>query len=90
MNRLIALATATLLAGSSAALALEPIRGSLTYEGPVRLGFTKAPSGTTFSHSFYDSVTGNPTQEIYIINADRTITLLSRTVGHGKGKRDRR
>ena len=69
---------AVLLALAGNAQALEPVDGSITYRNPdVRIGFSKAPAGTTFEHHFYDNG-GDHIVETYRINPDRTLQLIER------------
>jgi hypothetical protein len=70
------LAGAALLA-SCAAVALEPIPGSITYGGQPRTKLTKSPAGSTFSHTFHDHQ-GNYWSETYQIQADRSLKIISR------------
>ncbi|NKN36294.1 hypothetical protein HFC70_07970 [Agrobacterium sp. a22-2] len=75
------LVTATLLsvlAASSAAMALEPIKGSITYNGH-QSHLEKAPVGSNFFHNF-TSEEGRNVREIYQVNADHSVSLVSRTV----------
>jgi hypothetical protein len=77
-------ATATLLAvlaGSSAAFAIEPIEGSITYNGHQST-LEKSPVGSTLQHSF--SSDGNDYNEVYKVNADRSVSLVSRTVANNR------
>ena len=62
---------------SSAAYAIEPIPGSITYNGQPRSKLTKAPIGSTFEHLFRDSF-GDRYVETYRIAPDRSLQLLSR------------
>lgn len=62
---------------SSAAYAIEPIPGSITYNGQPRSKLTKAPIGSTFEHLFRDSF-GDRYVESYRIAPDRSLQLLSR------------
>ena len=75
-------ATATLiavLAGSSAAFAVEPIEGSITYNGHQSY-LEKSPVGSTLQHSFTSK--GYNYNEVYKVNADRSISLVSRTIAN--------
>lgn len=75
MKIAIAAALATLVA-APAAFALEPIPGSITYGGH-QAQLEKAPAGSNFFHTFYGP-NGNEVREIYQVNADRTVSLVSR------------
>ncbi|MFN7010093.1 MAG: hypothetical protein ACK4PN_08675 [Allorhizobium sp.] len=75
MKIAIAAALATLVA-APAAFALEPIPGSITYGGR-QAQLEKAPAGSNFFHTFYGP-NGNEVREIYQVNADRTVSLVSR------------
>ena len=79
MKIAIAAALATLVA-APAAFALQPIPGSITYGGhEARL--EKAPAGSNFFHAFYGPY-GEEVREVYQVNADRTVSLVSRTVAN--------
>lgn len=56
---------------------VQPIPGSITYGGQPRTRLTKAPVGSTFSHLLTDEY-GRQAEEIYRIEPDRSLTLLSR------------
>ncbi|CAN7458454.1 hypothetical protein [Pararhizobium sp. LjRoot238] len=56
---------------------LEPIPGSITYNGQPRTKLTKSPIGSTFSHTFLDQ-TGNGWSETYQIQPDRSLKLIAR------------
>ncbi len=75
MKIAIAAALATLVA-APAAFALEPIPGSITYGGH-QAQLEKAPAGSNFFHTFYGP-NGNEVREVYQVNADRTVSLVSR------------
>ena len=75
MKIAIAAALATLVA-APAAFALEPIPGSITYGGH-QAQLEKAPAGSNFFHTFYGP-SGNEVREVYQVNADRTVSLVSR------------
>ena len=79
MKIAIAAALATLVA-APAAFALEPIPGSITYGGH-QAQLEKAPAGSNFFHTFYGP-NGQEVREIYQVNADRTVTLVSRSVAN--------
>ncbi|KNY18464.1 hypothetical protein AKG11_04950 [Shinella sp. SUS2] len=65
------------LVGCTAASALEPVPGSITYKGQPRTKLTKAPIGSTFEHHFRDQF-GDDYVEVYRIAPDRSLELLSR------------
>lgn len=66
------------LAGT-AAHAIEPIPGSITYNGQPRSKLMKAPIGSIVPHQFTDGV-GNKVYETYVIDEDRSLRLVSRRV----------
>ncbi|MCM2472076.1 hypothetical protein HGO38_01090 [Rhizobium sp. CG5] len=77
------LATTTLLsvlAASSAAMALEPIQGSITYNGHQTI-LEKSPVGSNFFHTF-TSQDGDEVREVYKVNADHSVSLVSRTIAN--------
>ncbi len=57
---------------------VEPIPGSLTYKGQPMTRLTKAPVGSSFMHEF----SSGPTKysENYVIQADRSLKLVSRNM----------
>lgn len=56
---------------------LEPIPGSITYRGQPRTKLTKAPVGSIVPHEFRDEF-GRRVSEIYVIQPDRSLRLVSR------------
>jgi len=56
---------------------IAPIPGSITYGGQPRTKLTKSPIGSIFEHRFTDSL-GRGVVEIYRIEPDRSLTILSR------------
>ncbi|MCM2474458.1 hypothetical protein HGO38_13335 [Rhizobium sp. CG5] len=85
MNKTLLVAALTLsLAGCSAgtvnsARELEPIPGSITYNGQPRTKLTKAPVGSMVPHQFTDE-RGRRVDETYIIMPDRSLKLVRRRV----------
>ena len=77
-------ATAVLasLAGASSAFAIQPIPGSTTYGGH-QAQLEKSPVGSNFFHTFYGP-NGEEVREIYKVNADHTVELVSRAVATDK------
>ena len=72
MKTLVSAALLTVLAGTSAAFAIQPIPGS------IETGYTdKAPAGSIVDHRFYDRF-GNDQVETYQVKADGSLQLLSR------------
>ena len=69
---LTACTTATGTGGS-----FQPIPGSITYGGQPRTKVTKAPIGSTFGHTFYDS-RGRQVDETYRIQPDRSLVIVNR------------
>ncbi len=76
MNKIAAATLIAVLAGSSAAFALEPIPGSLTYGGN-NVQLQKAPAGSSFEHAFITN-TGDQAIETYRVNADKSVSLVTR------------
>ncbi len=68
---------AAVLLASCTAVELEPIPGSITYNGQPRTKLTKSPAGSTFSHTFHDQ-RGNYWSETYQIQPDRSLKIISR------------
>jgi hypothetical protein len=73
------LATLAGIAGTSAAFAVEPIPGSITYGG-AQPRLEQAPAGSNFFHTFH--LNGSEVHEIYKVNADRSVSLVSRSVSN--------
>ncbi|MCJ8519625.1 hypothetical protein ABID21_002654 [Pseudorhizobium tarimense] len=61
---------------------LEPIPGSITYGGQPRTRLTKAPIGSPVHHQFRNEF-GQRVEELYIIQPDRSLKLVSRHVYRG-------
>ncbi|MDW5313960.1 hypothetical protein [Rhizobium sp. PL01] len=68
---------AAVLLASCTAVDVEPIPGSITYNGQPRTKLTKSPAGSTFSHTFHDN-SGNYWSETYQIQPDRSLKIISR------------
>ncbi|PPJ46224.1 hypothetical protein C0075_11025 [Rhizobium sp. KAs_5_22] len=80
MKTIAATALLATLVGASSAFALQPIPGSITY-GDHQAQLEKAPVGSNFFHVFY-SPNGNEVREVYQVNSDRTVSLVSRAVAN--------
>ena len=65
-----------LFAGTTAAFAIEPIKGSITYNGHVSR-LPKSPPGSPVSRNFIDEM-GNRQLETYLVQPDHTLKLVSR------------
>ncbi|MCX8999755.1 hypothetical protein NOF55_21860 [Rhizobiaceae bacterium BDR2-2] len=72
----IAAALASTFAASSA-FALEPIPGSITYNGQPATKLTASPVGSPLTHSFTDQF-GRDVEETYIVTESRDLQLVSR------------
>ncbi|RKE84386.1 hypothetical protein [Rhizobium sp. AG855] len=77
--KMIAAALFTTFAGTTAAFALEPISGSITYGG-AQPRLEQAPAGSNFFHTFYFK--GSEVHEVYKVNSDRTVSLVSRSMSN--------
>lgn len=78
VRSLTAIALAATLAGCNASAArLEPVPGSITYNGQPRTKLTKSPVGSTFEHRFRDRF-GDEWVERYRIRPDRSLEIVSR------------
>jgi hypothetical protein len=80
MKTVISSALIALAAGTSAFAAVQPIPGSITYEN-ANVMLEKAPAGSTFFHTFANG-DGRDVREIYKVNADKSVTLVNRTVSN--------
>jgi hypothetical protein len=58
------------------ARALEPIPGSITFQGQPKTKLQKSPVGSTFSYSFH--ARGTDYEEVYRLKEDRSLDLVSR------------
>lgn len=59
------------------ASALEPIPGSITFNGQPATRLQKSPIGSSLSHRFtYD---GNDYEETYFLQPDRSLKLVGRS-----------
>ena len=56
---------------------IDPIPGSITYQGQPLTKLTKSPIGSQFSHTFTDE-RGDRWRETYVIQPDRSLKILSR------------
>ncbi|MGO4439087.1 hypothetical protein [Rhizobium sp. RAF56] len=56
---------------------LQPIPGSITYGGQPTQKLMKSPIGSLLPHTFTDQW-GDRVKEIYILQPDRTLKLVSR------------
>lgn len=56
---------------------LAPIPGSITYGGQPATKLTKAPIGSVVRHRLKNEY-GQPTEETYVIQPDRTLRLVRR------------
>lgn len=72
---LILLGTALALSACTTAT-VEPIPGSITYNGQPHTKLTKSPVGSTFEHRFYAD--GGEYVETYQIQPDRSLKLIWR------------
>jgi hypothetical protein len=79
MKKLIAATVLIAAAGASSAFALEPIKGSLNYDGAFEVHLTKAPAGSVFTHQFYDEQ-GNQVKELYKVQQGGSVDLVNRQV----------
>ena len=79
MRKLSLLLVLALASCTSAGVGVEPIPGSITYGGQPRAKLTKAPAGSTMSHSFRTG-DGRIALETYRIEPDRSLTLLRREI----------
>ncbi|KQZ97709.1 MULTISPECIES: hypothetical protein [Rhizobium/Agrobacterium group] len=75
---ILALALASCTTGISSAN-LEPIPGSITYNGQPRTKLTKSPIGSTFTHNFR-RWNGDRVIETYQIQPDRSIKIIDRRI----------
>ncbi len=80
MKTIISAALISLAAGSAAFASVQPIPGSITYDN-AGVQLEKAPAGSTFFHTFSNG-DGRDVREIYKVNADKTVTLVNRTVSN--------
>ncbi|QEE43473.1 hypothetical protein FVA81_02185 (plasmid) [Rhizobium sp. WL3] len=80
MKTIISAALVTFVASSAAFASVAPIPGSITYDNP-NVQLEKAPAGSTFFHTFPDG-SGRDVREIYKVNEDKSVTLVTRTVSN--------
>lgn len=59
---------------------LEPIPGSITYNGQPRTKLRKAPVGSTLHNNFYGPY-GERIEETYMVMPDRSLKLVTRRRG---------
>ncbi|QCI97989.1 hypothetical protein [Agrobacterium larrymoorei] len=58
---------------------LEPIPGSITYNGQPRTKLTKSPIGSTYTHNFR-TWNGDRVIETYQIQPDRSVKIIDRRI----------
>jgi hypothetical protein len=75
---ILAAALLTSLTGTAAFAGVQPIQGSITYNGN-NVHLEKAPVGSTFFHTFIGD-NGRYVREVYKVNADKSVSLVSRSV----------
>lgn len=73
----LALAGCNTAAANYSGPGLEPIPGSITYNGQPRTKLTKSPPGSAFPHDFIDQY-GRQVEETYIIRSDRSLIIAHR------------
>ena len=66
--------------GTAAFASVQPIPGSITYDNSDVM-LEKAPAGSTFFHTFSNG-DGRDVREIYKVNADKSVTLVNRTISN--------
>ncbi|KXG86220.1 hypothetical protein [Agrobacterium bohemicum] len=79
MRKLAMLFVVALASCTTASNAIEPIPGSITYNGQPRTKLTKSPIGSTFSHDF-SMGDGRRAYETYRIAPDRSLILMNRVI----------
>ncbi len=79
MRKLSLILVLALASCTSTVSSVEPIPGSITYGGQPHGRLTKAPAGSTMSHSFRTG-DGRLALETYRIEPDRSLTLLRREI----------
>ncbi len=80
MKTIISAALLAIATGSAAFASVQPIPGSITYENSNAM-LEKAPAGSTFFHTFAKG-DGRDVREVYKVNADKSVTLVNRTVSN--------
>jgi hypothetical protein len=76
MKKVFAVALLAAVAGSSSAFAIEPIPGSITYNGQPATRLEKAPIGSAVPNEFFSG--GQRYKETYVIQPDRSLKLVNR------------
>jgi hypothetical protein len=61
------------------AAGVDPIPGSITYQGQPRTKLTKSPIGSTFPHDFINEF-GQRVEETYMIQPDRSLKIVHREI----------
>lgn len=81
MKTIISAAIFAVAAGTTAAIAGPmPIPGSITYDNAAAQ-LEQAPVGSTVLHTFGNG-TGHDVNEVYKVNDDKSLTLVSRSVSN--------
>ena len=77
MKTALSVATVVLLLAGCTSTELQPIPGSITYNGQPRTKLTKSPVGSTFTHLFTGDG-GEQVYETYQIQPDRSLKIVDR------------
>ncbi|MGL3605193.1 hypothetical protein ACSV9I_01630 [Rhizobium sp. G187] len=80
MKTILSAALIALAAGSAAYANVQPIPGSITYDN-ANVHLEQAPVGSTFFHTFSNG-DGRDVREVYKVNADKSVTLVNRTISN--------
>ncbi len=62
------------------AFAIEPIKGSITYDAPHTQVLAKSPVGSVIQHSFTSN--GTDYRELYVVGANGQPELVSRSASN--------
>ncbi|MEQ9245072.1 MAG: hypothetical protein RLO21_03715 [Nitratireductor sp.] len=62
------------------AFAVEPIKGSINFDGPSQSTLSKTPVGSVLQHQFTSN--GKDYLEIYVVGADGRPELVSRSASN--------
>ena len=79
MKTAVSAALIAIVSGSAAFAGAMPIPGSITYDNAAQL--EQAPAGSTVLHTFAHG-DGRDVNEVYKVNADKTLTLVTRTISN--------
>ncbi|MCA0256708.1 MAG: hypothetical protein LCH47_08970 [Proteobacteria bacterium] len=81
MNKFAIAAVLASAFSATSAFALEPIKGSITFDSQPSQHLSAAPVNSPVSHEFVDEF-GKRVSETYIVTPDRNLKLVDRSISN--------